>query len=89
MVSYDKLTPELLAALQSMYPKGYANHLQRMDAPTPFYYLLLELEDTKYLVKINIQEVLKAQEEDDDDDGDMDDLEEEFRDESYYYPDGE
>ena len=83
LVSYDKLSPELLAALNSKYPRGYANHLQRIEAPSPFYYLLLDLQDAVYMIKMNIKEALRLISPEEIELPEDDSVE---RDENYYYP---
>lgn len=60
MVSYEKLTSELHAAISKQYPKGYANGLTRVEAPQPFYYLTLEMPDTQYMVKLNLVQATNA-----------------------------
>lgn len=71
--------------MNHQYPRGYANHIKRLDAPNPFHYLLLELQEAVYMIKINLSQALRADDLEDEDFYD----DEEFRDESMNYPDGE
>lgn len=53
LVSYDKLEQSLKRQLLKAYPDGFDDVAMRIDAPTPFYAVLLEAEEITYLVKLN------------------------------------
>lgn len=58
-ISYDNMSPELLAAFKEKYPRGYADYLGdifKVEKPngTFFYAVYLELSDAIYLVKIDV-----------------------------------
>ena len=62
VVSYEKMSghPDLAAAFQEKYPKGfsdYLNDLIKYPKPdgTSFYAVTIETEDAIYLVKINVK----------------------------------
>lgn len=64
-ISYANLTPELLDALKAKYPYGYTDEMIRIDKPNGdfFYAVVLETEDTSYLVKVNVKIDSNPQEE--------------------------
>lgn len=82
VISYDNMSPELLAAFKEKYPKGYADYmgdLFKVDKPDGsfFYAVSLEVPNAIYLVKmdVNIDDYDKAENElfdDDDDEGGAD-----------------
>ncbi len=74
MVSFDKLEPALKKQLLREHPDGFEDVAMRIDAPTPFHAVLLEVEDVTYLVKLNNYVVSASLEDDDDDDRDNDDI---------------
>lgn len=86
LVSYDKLSPEILTALNSKYPGGYANHLQRIESPNPFYYLLLELKEAVYMIKMNIKDVFTSADDDETSDVPVESDETVDRDDSFDFP---
>lgn len=54
------MSPELLAAFNEKYPKGYSDYLSdlvKYDKPdgTSFYAVTLEIEDAIYLVKLKVR----------------------------------
>lgn len=57
VTSYANLSPELLSALKERYPIGYTDYMIRIDKPNGefFYGVMLETEDTNYLVKVNVK----------------------------------
>jgi hypothetical protein len=56
VISYDKLTPDLLNALRKKYPNGYEDHVFKVNAPNKeFYAVTLDTEDASYLVKVNVK----------------------------------
>ena len=63
----QNLSEELQEALRKQYPYGFTDHMIRIDkAPGDFFYaVMLETEDTSYLVKIDVN--VDGQIEDDDD----------------------
>lgn len=64
-ISYANLTPELLDALKAKYPYGYTDYMIRIDKPNGdfFYAVVLETDDTTYLVKVNVKIDTNPQEE--------------------------
>ena len=73
LVSFEKLLPELRAKLIEEYPMGFNDAVMRIDAPKPFYAILLEDEGVTYLVKLNEDQIKTSAIEYDDDDDDSDD----------------
>ncbi len=57
VVSYHNLSPELQAELKKKYPTGYTESMIRIEkgAGDFFYAVVLETEDTNYLVKIDVK----------------------------------
>ncbi|MDD2491819.1 MAG: hypothetical protein PHV12_06455 [Bacteroidales bacterium] len=60
VVSYNNLSPELLAILKDKYPKGYADYMGeifKVDKPDGsfFYAISLEVPDAVYLVKVDVK----------------------------------
>ncbi|XOV69189.1 MAG: hypothetical protein ACFHU9_08370 [Fluviicola sp.] len=53
LISFDKLDVPLKRKLLKAYPDGFEESLMRIDAPTPFYAVLLDSDDITYLVKLN------------------------------------
>ena len=53
LISYDKLDLSLRRQLLRDYPDGFEEAVMRIDAPNPFFAVLLELEEITYLVKLN------------------------------------
>ena len=56
-ISYKNLSPELLEEVKKKYPNGWADHMIRIDrSPTDFFYaIMLETEDTSYLIKVDVK----------------------------------
>ncbi|EKD30878.1 MAG: hypothetical protein ACD_77C00459G0008 [uncultured bacterium] len=59
-VSYNNLSPEILAILKERYPKGYADYMGeifKVDKPDGsfFYAISLEVPDAIYLVKVDVK----------------------------------
>lgn len=65
VTSYANLTPVLLEMLKKRYPLGYSDHMIRIDKPNGdfFYAVMLETDDTSYLVKLNVKIDTKVEEE--------------------------
>lgn len=65
VTSYTNLTPALIELLKERYPLGYTDYMIRIDKPNGefFYGVMLETEDTNYLVKINVKIDNKSEEE--------------------------
>ena len=63
----QNLSEELQEALRRQYPFGFTDHMIRIDkSPGDFFYaVMLETEDTSYLVKIDVN--VDGQIDDDDD----------------------
>lgn len=57
VISYHNLSPELQQELRKKYPYGFQEAMMRIDkAPGDFFYaVVLETEDTSYLVKIDVK----------------------------------
>lgn len=57
VVSYEKLTDELVALLAEKYPNGFSDYLVRYTKPdgTPFWAVTLEKGEDVYLVKIQVE----------------------------------
>ncbi|MDX9782260.1 MAG: hypothetical protein RBT35_04685 [Bacteroidales bacterium] len=60
VVSYNNLSPELLAILKEKYPRGYADYMGeifKVDKPDGsfFYAISLEVPDAVYLVKVDVK----------------------------------
>lgn len=60
VVSYENMSPEVAAAFNEKYPKGFNDWLQdlvRYTKPdgTPFYAVTIEIPDGIYLVKIKVE----------------------------------
>ena len=68
-VSYKNLTPELLEEVKKKYPYGWTDHMIRIDkSPTDFFYaIMLETEDTSYLIKVDVKVDAAGQVEEDED----------------------
>ena len=71
IINYNKLTAELKSKLRIKYPTGYTDSMIRIEkGPGDFFYaVMLETDETNYLVKIDVK-VDDHLEDDDDDDGD-------------------
>lgn len=65
VISFENLSSDLVAALKERYPNGFEDKMIRVDKPNGdfFYGVVLETEDTNYLVKIAVRVDDKAQEE--------------------------
>lgn len=65
VISYENLSPELIEALKERYPFGFTDNMIRVDRPNGefFYGVVLETEDSSYLVKISVKIDDKAKEE--------------------------
>lgn len=60
VVSYENMSPEVAAAFNEKYPKGFNEWFQdltRYTKPdgTPFYAVTIEIPDAIYLVKIKVE----------------------------------
>ena len=57
VVSYHNLPIELQEELKRLYPNGYTDSMLRIDkGPGDFFYaVVLETEDTSYLVKVDVK----------------------------------
>lgn len=60
VISYDNMSPELLAAFKEKYPKGYADYmgdLFKVDKSDGsfFYAVSVEVPDAIYLVKMDVK----------------------------------
>lgn len=66
-VSYKNLSPELLEEVKKKYPHGWMDHMIRIDkSPTDFFYaIMLETEDTSYLIKVDVKVDANVDEEED------------------------
>lgn len=60
VISYNNLSPELLAVMKERYPKGYSDYMGeifKVEKPDGsfFYAISLEVPDAVYLVKIDVK----------------------------------
>lgn len=69
VVSYHNLPIELQEELKRLYPNGYTDSMLRIDkGPGDFFYaVVLETEDTSYLVKVDVKVDGQLDEEEDKD----------------------
>lgn len=78
VVSYKNLSAELREEVKKKYPNGYTDSMIRIDkGPGDFFYaIVLETEDTSYLIKVDVK--VDDREIDDDKDffGDEDEIKE-------------
>ena len=67
VVSYKNLSPELLEEVKKQYPNGYTDNMLRIDkGPGDFFYaIVLETEDTSYLIKVDVKVDDQIEEEED------------------------
>lgn len=73
VVSYKNLSAELREEVKKKYPNGYTDSMIRIDkGPGDFFYaIVLETEDTSYLIKVDVK--VDDREIDDDDKNFFDD----------------
>ena len=66
-ISYKNLTPELQEKVKEKYPYGYTDHMIRVDKGdgTFFYAIVLETEDSSYLIKVDVKIDDQLEEEED------------------------
>jgi hypothetical protein len=57
IVSYNNLPPNVIEAIKTQYPDGYANYVKKFPKPNNdfFYAINVETEDVSYLVKVNVK----------------------------------
>ena len=69
VVSYKNLSAELREEVRKKYPSGYTDHMIRIDkGPGDFFYaIVLETEDTSYLIKVDVKVDDQVEEEEDKD----------------------
>jgi len=69
VVSYKNLSPELHEEVKKKYPFGYTDSMLRIDkGPGDFFYaIVLETEDTSYLIKVDVKVDDQLEEEEDKD----------------------
>ena len=67
-ISYKNLSPELRDEVKKQYPNGYTDHMIRIDkGPGDFFYaIVLETEDTSYLIKVDVKVDDQVEEDDKD-----------------------
>ena len=67
-ISYKNLSPELGDEVKKQYPNGYTDHMIRIDkGPGDFFYaIVLETEDTSYLIKVDVKVDDQVEEDDKD-----------------------
>lgn len=67
VVSYKNLTPELQEEVKKKYPYGYTDQMLRIDkGPGDFFYaIVLETDDTNYLIKVDVKVDDSLEEEED------------------------
>lgn len=66
-ISYKNLTPELQDEVKKKYPHGYTDQMIRVDKGNGdfFYAIVLETEDTSYLIKVDVKIDDQIEEEED------------------------
>ena len=69
VVSYKNLSAELREEVRKKDPVGYTDHMIRIDkGPGDFFYaIVLETEDTSYLIKVDVKVDDQVEEEEDKD----------------------
>ena len=69
VVSYKNLSAELREEVRKKYPFGHTDHMIRIDkGPGDFFYaIVLETEDTSYLIKVDVKVDDQVEEEEDKD----------------------
>ena len=69
VVSYKNLSAELREEVRKKYPFGYTDRMIRIDkGPGDFFYaIVLETEDTSYLIKVDVKVDDQVEEEEDKD----------------------
>lgn len=67
VVNYKNLTPELQEEVKKKYPYGYTDQMLRIDkGPGDFFYaIVLETDDTNYLIKVDVKVDDSLEEEED------------------------
>ena len=67
VISYHNLPVELQEELKRRYPHGFTDHMIRVDKGIGdfFYAVVLETEDAKYLVKVDVKIDDRVEEEED------------------------
>ncbi len=67
VISYKNLTPELQEAVKKKYPHGWTDSMIRIEkSPAEFFYaIMLETEDTSYLIKVDVKVDSNVEEEED------------------------
>ena len=67
-ISYKNLSHELRDEVKKQYPNGYTDHMIRIDkGPGDFFYaIVLETEDTSYLIKVDVKVDDQVEEDDKD-----------------------
>ncbi|MDR2935813.1 MAG: hypothetical protein LBU80_00510 [Rikenellaceae bacterium] len=67
VISYHNLPAELQEELKRRYPHGFTDHMIRIDkGPGDFFYaVVLETEEAKYLVKVDVKIDDRVEEEED------------------------
>ncbi len=57
IISFDKIEPEVLAAVQKKYPEGWRNYIKKFDKGngTFFHAISVDFGDYSYLIKVNVK----------------------------------
>lgn len=55
IISFENLPQEVADYIKTKFPNGYENHVKRIDAPNPFYAIVVDYGDMSYLVKVNVK----------------------------------
>lgn len=65
IISFNKLSSDLILQFSEAYPEGYASHIQKITKPSGeiIYVVPFETEDTIYMVKIDVKVDQKLTEE--------------------------
>lgn len=75
IVSMEKLPPEILDTMKTVYPGGFERNIMRVEYPSKgvVFVVPLETDDTTYLIKVNPDLIVDNKAADDDDDSGDDD----------------
>ena len=79
LTSFEKLTPEVLEALEVRYPDGWKNHIFKVDKGNGeyFYAITVDHGEYSYLIKVDVKiDSLSDLDNDEDDNDDFDEVKE-------------
>ena len=66
IISFNKLTPELIQQFAEQYPQGYTSYIQKINKPSgeAIYVVPFETDDVSYMVKMEVKVDAKLSDED-------------------------